>query len=197
MTNNRQIQRLESIAEIRMGFPFRQAIERDPAGTIGVVQMKDFTEYHQLDLTDVYRVNLQEKEAERHLLRHNDILFRARGVTNHAAIVPPEILTCVASPHLTVLRIRSEKVDPHYVAWYLNHPQAQERLRRSSEGTSLMMINKKAIGEFEIELPPLDKQHKIAALGECAQQEQQIMAELAERRKRLIDHILIHQAQSA
>jgi restriction endonuclease S subunit len=194
MSHNQRIQ-LQTIADIRMGYPFRQAIERDPLGTIGLIQMKDFTEFNRLDFTDIYRVALDEEDADRHLLRHNDILFRSRGVTNHAAIVPPNVQDCIASPHLTVLHICSEQVDPGYVAWYLNHPQAQERLRRSAEGTSLMMINKKAIGEFEIEVPPLEKQRKIAALGEYGQQEQELLAKLAERRKLLMDHVLIQQVQ--
>jgi restriction endonuclease S subunit len=192
MSQNQRL-KLQSIANIRMGYPFRKAIEQDPTGTVGIIQMKDFTEFHRINLADIYRVSLSQGEADRHLLRHNDILFRSRGVTNHAAIVPPEIQNCVASQHLTILQIRSQQVDPGYVAWYLNHPKTQERLHRSAEGTSLMMINTKAIGEFEIEVPSLEKQQEISILGSYSRQEQELLAKLAERRKLLIDHVLMHQ----
>ena len=58
-----------------------------------------------------------------------------------------------------------------------------------------MMINTKAIGEFEIEFPPLEKQQKVAELGEYSRQEQELLAQLVERRKLFMDYILMDHVQ--
>lgn len=77
---------LRDIASIRLGYPFRTRIERDPHGEIGVIQMKDIGDRNQINLSDVYQVQIDGLEKW-HLLEPHNILFRSKEVFNTAALV--------------------------------------------------------------------------------------------------------------
>lgn len=187
--------KLTEIAVIRTGYPFRAKVERDPKGTIAVIQMKDIDAYNRLDLSDVYKVRIKDLNQQ-YLLQRNDILFRSRGVSNTAALVTEAMKSSLASAPLMVIRIKSRKVEPAYVAWYLNHPYGQHQISRLSEGTSLLMVNKLALEQLEIDLPPLDTQTTIAEIAALDQREQQIMDQLTQKRRAYIGAVLMQQAQA-
>jgi restriction endonuclease S subunit len=185
--------KLREIASIRTGYPFRSKIERNPDGTVGVIQMKDIDEYNHLELSDVYKVQLEDF-SEEHLLRQYDILFRSRGVSNTAALVAEKIESFVAATPLIVIRVRSRKVVPGYLTWYLNQPCGQYQISRLSEGSSLLMVSKSALETLEIDLPPLETQKAIAEIAVLSQREQEIMNELAQKRKAYINAVLMQKA---
>ncbi|MEO1430285.1 MAG: restriction endonuclease subunit S [Cyanobacteria bacterium J06633_8] len=184
--------KLKNIASIRLGYPFRTKIERNPEGTVGVIQMKDIDDYNCLDLSDVYKVQLDD--AEKHLLHQHDILFCSRGVSKTTALVTEDIKPYVAALSLMVIRVKSKKVDPAYLVSYLNQPYGQYQISRISEGTSLSMVSKSALENLVINLPSLEKQKLIAEISALSQREQQIMEKLAQKRKLYIDTILMRKA---
>ncbi|MBD2302221.1 restriction endonuclease subunit S [Nostoc sp. FACHB-190] len=185
--------KLGKIASIYMGYPFRTRVERDPEGTVGVIQMKDIDDYNRLNLTDVYKLQLEDL-SEKHLLKQNDLLFRSRGVTNTTALVTEKIEPYVAASPLIVIRAKSSHVNPAYLAWYLNHPYGQKQINRFAEGTSQRMVSKLALAELVIDLPPLAIQEAIVQVAELNQREQQLMQELAQKRKVYIDAVLMQKA---
>jgi restriction endonuclease S subunit len=185
--------KLGEIASINTGYPFRTKIERDPEGTIGVIQMKDIDECNRLDLSDVYKVQLEDL-SEKHLLQQHDLLFRSRGVTNTTALVTEKIEPYVAASPLMIIRVNSSYVDPAYLLWYLNQPLGQKQINRVAEGTSQLMVSKSALAEIVIDLPPLATQKIIAEIAELSQREQQLMEKLARKRKLYIDAVLMQKA---
>jgi restriction endonuclease S subunit len=195
MNNKAKLIKLREIASIRIGYPFRGSLERDPEGTVGVVQMKDINKYNKLDLSELYKVQIEDLN-EQHWLRRGDILFRSKGVSNTAALVEQDLKQVVASSHLTVIRINSRSVDPGYVVWYINHPYGQSQIKRFSQGTSLQMVTNSELGEVKIDLPSLKEQKLIAEVAALSCREQQIMEELTQKRKIYIDAVLMRQARA-
>lgn len=187
--------KLGEIASIRTGFAFRTKVERDPEGMVGVVQMKDLNTYNQLDLSDIYKVQVGEVD-DRHFLQPNDILFRSRGVSNTASLIREDLKRFVAAAPLTLIRVTEGKAVPAYVCWFINHPHGQSQISRFSKGTSQQLVNNSDLGELEIDLPPIDKQRAIAELADLGQQEQRLMVDLAEKRRFLIDTVLIQRAKA-
>ncbi|WP_413176489.1 restriction endonuclease subunit S [Anabaena azotica] len=185
--------KLGEIASINTGYPFRTKIERDPEGTIGVIQMKDIDEYNRLDLSDVYKVQLEDL-SEKHLLQQHDLLFRSRGVTNTTALVTEKIEPYVAASPLMIIRVKSSYVYPAYLVWYLNHPLGQRQINRVAEGTSQLMVSKSALAEIVIDLPLLATQKVIAEIAALSEREQQIMEEIARKRKLYMDAVLMQKA---
>jgi restriction endonuclease S subunit len=190
--------KLGEIASINTGYPFRTRIERDPDGTVGVIQMKDIDGYNRLDLSDVYKVKLEEDLSEKHLLQQHDLLFRSRGVTNTTALVTEKIEPYVAASPLMIIRVKSSyadvDLDPTYLLWYLNQPLGQKQINRVAEGTSQLMVSKSALAEIVIDLPPLATQKVIAEIAALSQREQQLMEEIARKRKLYMDAVLMQKA---
>jgi hypothetical protein len=177
-----------------MGYPFRSRLEHDVNGTIAVVQMKDIDETSLLHVEDAVRVNLADVKTH-HLIRQGDLVFRSRGQTNSAALVSADVGPAVlAAP---MLLIRPIEVLPAYLLWHINLPAVQATLAAQAEGTSVRMISKAALEQLVIAVPPLETQRRIVEIGELACLEARITTELMDRRKALIDGVLMRKAQDA
>lgn len=191
---------LKDIAAVRLGYPFRTRVERDSNGTVGVIQMKDIDGYNRIDLSDVYKVQIEDLEKW-HLLQANDILFRSRGVSNTAALVDgaieqtEEIKQFVASAPLMVVQVKTSTIDPAYLLWYINHPYGQRQMSRLAKGTNQQMVSKAALETMEVELPPLEKQKLIGEVAALSQQEQELLNELTGKRKAYVDAVLLQQVR--
>lgn len=188
--------KLGEIATIRFGITMRGAVRRltekelrEVQNPVGLVQMKDLTEYNELDLEDVYDIKDDGINAS-HFLKPGDILFRSRGVTNTAVYLSniPEHL--VASSPLTVIQVNSVKADPAYIAWYINHTEGQRQINRFAMGTSQLSVGVADLREMKVQLPALETQRQIVEVAALAQQEQVLMAQLAEKRSQYLRAVL-------
>lgn len=188
--------KLGEIAAIRSGVTMRGAVKpltnedlEKVKNPIGLVQMKDLTEYNALDLKDVYYIK-DDDMSPSHALKPDDILFRSRGVTNtavHLGNIPENL---VASSPLTVIRVKSVHADPAYVAWYINHTEGQRQIKRFAMGTSLLSVGVADLREMKVQLPDLLTQQQIVEVAALAQQEQVLMAQLAEKRSQYVRAVL-------
>lgn len=185
---------LGHVASIRMGYPFRSRLQHDAAGAIAVVQMKDIDYASMLHLEDAVRVNMPDFN-EQHLLRRGDLVFRSRGRTNSVALISEDVGPAVLSAPM--LLIRPVEVLPAYLLWYINLPCIQAALAAQAEGTAVRMISKAALEQLDIAIPPLPTQRRIVEIGQLASLEARIASELLDRRKALINGILMHKAQDA
>ena len=188
--------KLKNIASIRTGYPFRTKIERNPEGTVGVIQMKDIDDYNRLDLSDVYKVKVDDL-YEKHLLKQDDILFCSRGVSNKMALVTKEVDNYVAASPLLVIQIKSQKVNPAYLVWSFQQNNIKKQINRLAKGTSQLMVSKLALETLVIDIPPLEKQKLIAEIAALSQREQQIIEKLAQKRKTYIDAVLMPKTVNA
>lgn len=185
---------LEKLADVRMGYPFRSRLEPDPDGDVTVIQMKDIDDANLLHAEEVIKVSLPKGKGH-HLLRAGDLLFRSRGRSNGAALVPGGIGPAVlAAP---MLLIRPHGILPAYLCWFINGPAAQAQLATLAEGTSVRMISAEALKALDVPLPPTKQQRKIAEAAALAQREQALLAEIAAHRQRLVTHILMQSARKA
>ncbi len=184
--------KLGEISNLRYGITMRGAVKplsekelQKVKNPIGLVQMRDLTEYNELELEDMYYVK-DDGTSHSHLLEPGDILFRSRGVTNtavHLRNIPENL---VASSPLTVIRVKSTNADPAYVAWYINHTEGQRQIKRFAMGTSLLSISIADLRQMKVQLPPLETQRRIVEVAVLAQQEQMLMAQLAEKRSQYL-----------
>lgn len=174
-----------------MGYSFRSRLEHDPQGEIAVIQMRDLVDGG-VNATGCTRVTLLDGNSH-HFLRPGDLLFRSRGVSYGAVLVPADIGHAVLAAPL--LRIRPRKVLPTYLCWFINTPATQARLAAIAEGTSVQMIRAEALKALEIPLPSEAVQHRIAEAAGLAEREAWLMTELASRRQRIAAHLLMRCAQ--
>jgi restriction endonuclease S subunit len=89
-----------------------------------------------------------------------------------------------------VMRPNKERILPEYLAWAINHPDAQRRLGAEAQGTSLRMISMAVLERLDIAVPDLQTQRRIVDLDALAKSEGRLLRTLATRREQLTSLIL-------
>lgn len=187
------IRALGDIAEVRVGYFFRSRLEHDPKGDVLVVQMKDLDDKSDLQLDGAARVALPTGKS-RHLLKEGDLLFRSRGRSTTAALVPSDLGPAVLSAPM--LLIRPTRVLPAYLQWFINSGNTQRVLAGMAKGTLVTMIGATELRSLEVPIPPPDQQRKIAEISKLAKTEQRLMADIAERSEKWVEAVLTRRARN-
>lgn len=187
--------KLCQLADLRSGYSFRSSLESQPAGPVAVLQMKDISAFGELSLDAATRIHVPD--AANHALKPGDVILKARGNVNSAAVVPGVQAETVAAAPLVVIRLRSDAVNPAYLQWFLNHPTTQARLTAAATGSYIPTVGKQALEELEIDLPPVEQQALIVQLAELATAEQALLARIASRRKDVVDQVLTRLKESS
>ena len=191
--------KLKELAEISLGISFRSGLLSDDAGDSFLLQMKDLGVDTALDLSDkldslfkIQRPLIKAADA----LVEGDILFRSRGANFTAVIIEKTIKAksqlqnvFPVSP-LYLIRLRSEKLLPAYLLWFINNTDTQKQLQQMSEGTQIKMLSKKNLDNLEIIIPSLEKQKKIVALNALFKKEKLLLENLIEKKKDYLDAVL-------
>lgn len=180
---------LKDIAEIRPGHPFRGKLNEDTGGNVSVLQLKDITNSFFIDPDPALRLEAQHTKTQ-YLLEERDIVFRSRGHTNTCAILQSLENPAICAAPLFSIRVTDPSTMPEFICWLINQPEAQAYIDRNAKGTSARMIDRKALENLPISLPPREKQQEITAIAKLADQEQRLMTDLAEKKKKWISGIL-------
>jgi restriction endonuclease S subunit len=183
--------KITEIAEIRLGYQFRRKIEPDSDGSHKVIQISNFDEGRNLNANSLISVKL-DKSAGKYLVNRNDVLFLARGHRNWAAPVTVPLNDTVPVGHFFILRPKTDKVLPEYLAWYINQAPAQEFIHNiARRGSHMPLVSKSAFAGLQIELPDLRTQSAIVELSKLFGKEQELLEELQDKRAQMIKAICL------
>lgn len=132
---------------------------------------------------------------DHYLVHGGEVLFKSRGHPSTAAVVS----TLLGEPAvvilpLLILRPHGSLVCADYLAWAVNQPDAQRRLNREAQGTSLRMVPKAVLERLDVPLPDLDTQRRIAAVHPLTQQEGHLLRQLAQHQHHANDRPEDHPA---
>lgn len=162
------------------------------SGEVVYLQANHFNEEGQL--STVLNPNLfLTNQTERHLLKHGDVLFAAKGTKNFAAVYEAHNGLCVASSTFLVVRITedaSKTILPEFLAWYINNPTTQKWLKGKAIGSALPSISKSALLEMEVSIPSIEKQQAILKINSLRNQERTIQNQLIRLREQYIQQLL-------
>lgn len=122
-----------------------------------------------------------------------DMLTVQSGHIGTSCVVPPKYngVYCHA---LIITRFNKNKIFPRFIAQYLNSAQGMARLSNVFVGTTVKHINVKDFTKFEIPIPPLAEQQKIAdilsTVDEKIDETDQLIIKTQELKKGLIQTLL-------
>lgn len=107
-----------------------------------------------------------ETRLSRVIVEPQDILLNITGASvARCCMVPEHLLPARVNQHVSLVRVDSNRVDSHYVLYCINSPVYKHQLLVLAQGgTTREALTKEIIGNFEIPLPPLPTQRKIAAI---------------------------------
>jgi hypothetical protein len=181
---------LAHACSILSGYTARGRIEPVALGGVLAIQLRDLSANGRLDVSRLMRVQLDDVQ-DRHLVRPDDVLFRSRGDRNTAAAVGEDLPeAALAVLPLMILRPKANIVSGEYLAWAINHPQAQRFFDSVARGTKLRMVSRASLEQLDLDIPDLETQKKIIAIDALAERERVLSARIAGMRKELTSRIL-------
>jgi restriction endonuclease S subunit len=134
-------------------------------------------------------------DARRYLVSQGDVLFLSRGQHTCAVPILQPLEHTIASYYFYILRSDTARVDPAYLAWFINQPTVQACLERLQRGSHIKIVPKSAFTELEVVLPPPATQRAIVELERLRQKEAYTMSRLVQARKRLVNGLALRAAQ--
>ena len=184
---------IKEIAQLSMGTNFRSGHEASGSDGLFVVQMKDLNN-SSVRIDTLEKLNLKPPRNVT-FLKPGDIIFRSRGRTTTAVVVPRNIGKAVLSAPLFLVRVKdTSRVLPGYLCWYINQTPAQRFLYQRTEGSALKMITLRHLGELEIPVPALEIQDKIEKIVAMQMKETALFEEIKQKRARYVEKILMRAA---
>ncbi|WP_280488936.1 restriction endonuclease subunit S [Nocardia farcinica] len=161
---------LKEVADVRLG---RQLSPKNRTGE----NMRPYLRaanvtWRGLALDDVKTMNFTETEAETFMLRPGDILVgEASGSAAEVgkpAMWTGEIADCCFQN--TLIRVRSHSIDPRYLLHFLRHEARRGALVEHARGVGIHHIGAARLGQWQVPLPPLEEQQRIADLMDKAEE---------------------------
>jgi hypothetical protein len=181
---------IKQLADVRTGYQVREGLKTLAEGTHFLVQAKDIdAENGHVLRTDCLERITPTRDPEPYTLRKGDVLFMSRGRRRSATLVdrlPPTAGT-LAPYYFFILRLKTEDVDPSFLAWAINEPTAQRYLETMARGTTIPFVAKQSFLELEINLPRLEVQRNIGDLHRLGCLEGSLLRELQSERRRFIE----------
>lgn len=89
-----------------------------------------------------------------------DVLYCLRGSLGKKAIVNDDIEGAIASS-LVIIRPNHNYVDGDYLMMSLDSPSIKEQLNKANNGSSQPNLSAASVREYQIELPPIQRQKEI------------------------------------
>lgn len=143
-------------------------------------------------------VNLKEDEFEKYKLLPGDFLFNR---TNSYDLVGKSVLIefdpdATFASYLIRFKLNKRKVVPKFVYYFFNTDKSDKKLKAiATKAVSQANINPTVLQRiFEVLIPPLHEQQKIAAIlstwDEAIAKNQQLIAQLQQRNKGLMQQLL-------
>lgn len=164
-----------------------------PAGIGEVVylQSRHFDEKGQL-INFLHPDLRAEGISKKHLLKHGDVLFAAKGTKNFASVFENHNKPAVASTSFFVIRLSNKKVLPEYLAWFLNSHTTQLLLKSQAIGTSIPSISKQVLENLGMIVPSIETQKAILQITKLRNREKELKQEIESLREKQIQQQIIN-----
>jgi restriction endonuclease S subunit len=182
--------RIGEIANIQAGYQFRGKVEPDTDGNVALLQIKDIEDRRRLNTDTIDRIAF-DKPHEPYLVSRGDVLFLSRGHRLFAIAIEEDLTDTIASGYFYILRLRTGRISPAYLAWWINQPTFQSQLAQLSQGSHMPFVSKTEFQELAVPIPPLELQDTIVALSDLSEQEHSILSALADKRAAMIQALTL------
>jgi len=99
----------------------------------------------------------------RRKLRAGDVLLSKSGTIGKAGVVRNGAVGAVAASGLFILRSDQNRLDPHFLAAYLESSECRSWLDGNARGATIRHLSKRVLDDMPIPVPPLQFQHRVVA----------------------------------
>lgn len=178
--------RLSELGDMRGGYSSRGSVQaRGGPGWVRVLQGGDLQGdgivWNQLGWVQAGSL------PEKYVIADGDVLLPLRGESPQAAVVRNPPAGVIAAGNWALISPDRSVVDSDYLAWYLNHPVTSARLGGIMRGTKLKFLSLTDLRDFDVEVPPLAHQHRIARVHKLNERVSALENHLSSMRRTYID----------
>lgn len=130
-----------------------------------------------------------DPKLEGYCLKTGDLLLSKNGAPYKVAVAEvPEERKILANGNLYIIKLNTEKIDPFYVAAFLNSPDGKETLARASKGTVIPNLPLSELRSIKLPLETAETQARVAAAYRAKLDEIGVLKlRLARAREELVD----------
>lgn len=153
---------LKEIAEVILGYTFRSKLEKQADGDVLVLQARNIIEDLLIKEDDLLRVDLGNNRTNA-FAKNDDVVLSSRG-SFKAAVMKTDSDSVIASSSVYLLRLKTEKVLPEYLAIYLNSDYSQKQIKEKITGVVINALLKRNVEELEIVIPSIEAQKKVISI---------------------------------
>jgi len=181
---------LKDIANIQTGLFARTASR----GDVVYLKAKHFDQNGKLK-TRLHPDLKLDSAAEKHLLKHGDILYAAKGTKNFASWYESGNQPAVASTSFFIIRLTnnwSDKILPEFLVWFINHPSTQKYLKRKAKGTAIVSISKSDLQDLQILIPELQIQKAVLHINKLRNTEIKLKDQIETLREKQIQQQILN-----
>ena len=131
-------------------------------GTEWFITIKNVKDCHIL-VDNMQPVNAPDNaEAKRTKVQEGDLLISITADLGRTGVITKEIADHGAyiNQHLTRIRLKQEKLNPLYVAYFMESPAGKEQFKAKNQSAVKAGLNFNAINSLRIIVPPIDRQNE-------------------------------------
>lgn len=112
----------------------------------------------------VYISKEQDSEMESSRVSPGDVLLNITGASiGRVCVVPGQICPANVNQHVCIIRCKQE-IHPEFLSYFVSTPKFQDFIMDTQAGATRQALTKALIENFQIPLPPLSEQRRIAAI---------------------------------
>lgn len=149
--------RKELIGNVAQVFRGKAVNRKDPAGSIGVVNISNIGDY-EIDYDGLDHLQEEERKVANYLLQEGDVLLPARGTAIRTAVFHEQSYPCIASSNVIVIRPDQKVLNGYYLKVFLDSPIGNKMISGAQQGMVVMNISYKDLNVLEVPLPEISKQ---------------------------------------
>ncbi len=183
------------ISDIRIGLPLARKkgdIHDDQFFKYKAVTLKAFSSTGYLLHDELDEFIASEELSESYITQEDDILVRLREP--NTAIYIDKASTGLLVPALMAIIKPKKEVNSRYLTHYINSNEAQKRLHKELQGTTIQMLKASELADLHVTLPSIETQEKIVAVLNLANREIELLDTLktlkTQFKNELLDTIL-------
>jgi hypothetical protein len=180
---------LDAMGAVRGGYVASKATAvRPEANYLKALQAADVAADGSIDW-DALGFVAAASDDDRYDVSDGDVLLPLRSIRPTAFVAREVPAGVIAVGHWAIVSPAPGLVEADFLAWYLNHPLTAARLGGLRRGTKIQFIALTDLRAFEIELPPLELQQRIARVHSLNGSISALEQELALSRQQYIDAV--------
>lgn len=144
--------------------------DQDPDGDVRLIQLADIGDGYYVNKSNRFLTSDAARRLKCTFLQTGDLLIaRMPEPLGRACIFPGDSKRTVTVVDVCIIRPDSNTVHTPWLMHCINSPQSRNQIDEYTTGTTRQRISRGNLAKIKVALPPLEEQHRIAAILDQAE----------------------------